>query len=206
MKKFVVGSMLCLLIFGGCKADSIVSSADSGIEPGARLVAQESNDNLHVGQSYPEVRKTVVKNPRQRRYCRPSTQVNFLLLNIENADTHEQIRAVIDNNLWLKHAADLDIPTEFPDYAEVMVTRDQGVFVVPSKLFEKFKAGAFEEDVSLQKLSNEEILERYFNEIGRSFVAKDIDSRSNRALIGNLLERDFLVFIDCESGELTVKP
>ena len=54
-------------------------------------------------------------------------------------------------------------------------------------------------------MSDEEILDKYFMEIGRSFIAKNTDDRTNRELIGNLLERNFDVFIDCESGALTVK-
>ncbi|MGM9992621.1 MAG: hypothetical protein ACI376_07245 [Candidatus Bruticola sp.] len=206
MKRIVLGALVCLLISGGCKADSKVGSAYLGAEPEVNSALQESNNNALISQSQSEVRKTVAKNPRQRRYGQRSTQVTFLLLTIKNADTHEQVRAIIDNNLWLEHAAELNIPTQFPDYAEYMAAHDQDAFVLPSRLFEKFKAGAFEEDSKLQILSDQDILDRYFHEIGRSFVAKELDARSNRALIGNLLERNFFVFIDCESGALTVKP
>ncbi|HBM96780.1 TPA: hypothetical protein DD394_04585, partial [bacterium UBP9_UBA11836] len=149
---------------------------------------------------------TVAKNPRQRRYRQASTQVTFLLLNIEDKATHEQAKVIVDNNIWLGAASQLGIPGEPASaYKEYMAAHDQEVFSVPSELFAKLKGGVFAENAELKALSDEEILSKYFVEIGRSFVAKNRDERTNRELIGNLLERNFDVFIDCESGSLTVK-
>jgi len=149
----------------------------------------------------------VAKNPRQRRYRQASTQVTFLLLNIENKENHERAKVIVDNNIWLGAAAQLSIPGEPASaYKEYMAAHDQEIFLVPSELFNKLKGGTFSENAELKKLDDEEILGKYFMELGRSFIAKNTNDRTNRDLIGNLLERNFDVFIDCESGALTVKP
>ncbi len=204
MKKILIGFIFGLVLLGGCNTHSSAQTEEGG---GAFSASGEPTaPSVVVDKQNSEVRQTVAKNPRQRRYRQMSTQVTFLLLNIENKDTHEQAKVIVDNNVWLGAASQLGIPAEPASaYKEYMAAHDQEVFPVSSELFTKLKSGSFVENAELKNLSDEEILDKYFMEIGRSFVAKNTDDRTNRELIGNLLERNFDVFVDCESGALTVK-
>ncbi len=204
MKKILIGFLFGLVLLGGCNTNS---SARTGEEvPSSASGKQVNSSSMTIDKQNSEVKQTVAKNPRQRRYRQASTQVTFLLLNIENKETHERAKVIVDNNIWLGAATQLGIPSEPASaYKEYMAAHDQEVFLVPSELFNKLKGGAFSDNAELKKLGDEEILDKYFTEIGRSFIAKNTDDRTNRDLIGNLLERNFDVFIDCESGALTVK-
>lgn len=205
MKKVLIGLLFGFVLLGGCYTHS--SAQTEGEEADFSASAKSAVPSVAIDKPSSEVKQTVAKNPRQRRYRQASTQVTFLLLNIEDEVTHEQVKVIVDNNTWLGAASQLGIPGEpISAYKEYMAAHDQEVFLVPSELFAKLKGGTFAENAQLQKLSDEEILAKYFTEIGRSFVAKNSDDRTNRELIGNLLERNFDVFTDCESGALTVKP
>ena len=203
MKKICIGFMFGLILLGGCNTHSSAQTEEKNVFPAS---GESATSSVTIDQQNSEVKHTVAKNPRQRRYRQASTQVTFLLLNIEDKATHEQAKVIVDNNIWLGAASQLGIPGEPASaYKEYMAAHDQEVFSVPSELFAKLKGGVFAENAELKALSDEEILSKYFVEIGRSFVAKNRDERTNRELIGNLLERNFDVFIDCESGSLTVK-
>lgn len=205
MKKILIGFLFGLVLLGGCNTDS---SARAGEEASFSASGKQVNSSsIAIDKQNSEVKQTVAKNPRQRRYRHASTQVTFLLLNIENKENHERAKVIVDNNIWLGAAAQLGIPGEPASaYKEYMAAHDQEIFLVPSELFNKLKGGTFSENAELKKLDDEEILGKYFMELGRSFIAKNTNDRTNRDLIGNLLERNFDVFIDCESGALTVKP
>lgn len=203
MKKICIGFMFGLILLGGCNTHSSAQTEEKNVFPAS---GESATSSVTIDKQNSEVKQTVAKNPRQRRYRQASTQVTFLLLNIEDKATHEQAKVIVDNNIWLGAASQLGIPGEPASaYKEYMAAHDQEVFSVPSELFAKLKGGVFAENAELKALSDEEILSKYFIEIGRSFVAKNRDERTNRELIGNLLERNFDVFIDCESGSLTVK-
>lgn len=203
MKKICIGFMFGLILLGGCNTHSSAQTEEKNVFPAS---GESATSSVTIDKQNSEVKQTVAKNPRQRRYRQASTQVTFLLLNIEDKATHEQAKVIVDNNIWLGAASQLGIPGEPASaYKEYMAAHDQEVFSVPSELFAKLKGGVFAENAELKALSDEEILSKYFVEIGRSFVAKNRDERTNRELIGNLLERNFDVFIDCESGSLTVK-
>lgn len=205
MKKICIGFMFGLILLGGCNTHSSAQTEEKNVFP-ASASGESATSSVTIDKQNSEVKQTVAKNPRQRRYRQASTQVTFLLLNIEDKATHEQAKVIVDNNIWLGAASQLGIPGEPASaYKEYMAAHDQEVFSVPSELFAKLKGGVFAENAELKALSDEEILSKYFIEIGRSFVAKNRDERTNRELIGNLLERNFDVFIDCESGSLTVK-
>ena len=197
--------MFGLILLGGCNTHSSAQTEEKNVFP-ASASGESATSSVTIDKQNSEVKQTVAKNPRQRRYRQASTQVTFLLLNIEDKATHEQAKVIVYNNIWLGAASQLGIPGEPASaYKEYMAAHDQEVFSVPSELFAKLKGGVFAENAELKALSDEEILSKYFVEIGRSFVAKNRDERTNRELIGNLLERNFDVFIDCESGSLTVK-
>lgn len=204
MKKVLIGFLFGLVLLGGCNTNS---SARTGEEVPSSASGKQVDSSIAIDKQNSEVKQTVAKNPRQRRYRQASTQVTFLLLNIEDKETHEQAKVIVDNNIWLGAAAQLGIPVNPASaYKEYMGAHDQEVFLVPSELFGKLKGGTFSENAELKKLDDEEILGKYFMELGRSFIVKNKNDRTNRDLIGNLLERNFDVFIDCESGALTVQP
>ena len=194
--------MFGLVLLGGCNTQSSARTEGEQVP----LSGTQDLSSVALDKQDSEVKQTVAKNPRQRRYRQASTQVTFLLLTIENKETQEQAKVIVDNNIWLRAASQLGIPEEPTAYKEYMAAHDQEVFAVPSELFTKLKGGIFAENAELKALDDEEILDKYFMEIGRSYVAKNHEDRANRELIGNLLERNFDVFIDCESGALTVKP
>lgn len=184
----------------GCKAGTEAGQAE---DTSGRNTISSSIDN-HNPESVREEGRKVAKSPRKKRYRSLSTEATFLLLKIENEADQSRTEIVIDNNDWLPLASKVGFPDQpVKAYAEYMLEHDSDFIKVPADVYQKLLTKAVPEgDPKLAGMSDEEVLSEYFNEDG---YVKDNSLRVNKPFLRSLLERDFLVQIDCESGLLTVK-
>lgn len=193
-RKFVILALLGCLCLGGCREGAAKNSQGDG-----------NRDNVQISNSKTEESKTVNKNHR-KRYRKMSTEAVFTLLKIKDQATGEESEIVIDNSVWMPYASKIGIALEpIEVYRQYMLEHEEEPFVFPSEIYERLKKYSVPQgDPSLADLTNDEILQKYFEDYDGSYVAKEAELRGNMPLIRTLLERDFLVTIDCESGMLTV--
>lgn len=150
-----------------------------------------------------------MKSLTSRRYKGFQTETIFLLLQVQDAQSGQRMEIMTTNNSWLSEVApQLGIPTEpVSAYREYMTAHDQEPFVVPSELYRELSSSkAPQVPASISKLSDEAIIEKYFEELERHYIPRREYLRPDPAVICSLLKRGFLVTIGCESGALTVYP
>ena len=191
-RELSVAILLLCLCLGGCKESATSNSGKS-----------QNTSNLQNSGS--EESKIVNKNHR-RRYGRMSTEAVFTLLKIKDQATGRDMEIVIDNSDWMPYAGKIGIALEpIETYRQYMLEHEAEPFIFPSELYKRLeKYQVAQGDPNLANLSNEEILQSYFEKFDGSYVAKEVGLRGNRPFIRTRLERDFFVTIDCESGMLTV--
>lgn len=194
MKKTVVGAALLLAVMSlsACRAGEAVKESE----------VQLMKPSVNIKEGVPDM----AKSPTKLRYRPFSTQVTFLLLTLQEEKSGDQYTAVIDNNEWLRLASQTGIPAEpLTAYVDYMLEHENEPFVVSEEVFAKLqKFAAPAPDTDWQKLTNQQLFKRYFTEMNRQYVLSDRELRGNKAFLRGLLERKLLVYIDCESGELTV--
>ncbi|MBQ7528582.1 hypothetical protein IJT10_01575 [bacterium] len=193
-RKLFIVTLLGFVCLGGCKE-------------GSASDPKENANNSKPQISSTKEAKVVNKNHR-KRYRKMSTEAVFTLLKIKNQSTGEEAEIVIDNSVWMPYASKIGIALEpIEAYRQYMLEHEDEPFVFPSETYERLqKYSVAQGDPNLANLTNEEILQKYFTEFEGSYVAKEVELRANRPFIRTLLERDFFVTIDCESGMLTVSP
>ena len=202
MFKLIFGFLLMRCLLLGCSDNSVKAEGEGNSNHGGRADSTYSQKQEAKLNSQSQSKK----NPRRSRYRgRMSTEIVFLLLNIEDAESHEKAVIIVDNSDWLAKAKEIGLPAvEGKAYTDYMAEHDLDSFVLSPELFKKFKAQAAPAaDSSLNALSNEQIMDKYFVELDQTHVAKDEALRGNKAFLRALLERNWTLCIDCESGCLT---
>ena len=142
-----------------------------------------------------------------RRYQPLGTEVNFLLLKVEEEGGAKRQVVLVDNNDWFLEAESLGIPTHSPQaYREYMAAHDGDYFSVPPALYAELEAKvAPPVPVKYSSLDDKELLEKYCQS-QRAFYTLAPQVGADWSLVRSLLERGFWVRLDCEAGILKIVP
>lgn len=149
----------------------------------------------------------VAKSLAQRRYTRPSTEVNFILVTIQKKSTGEQAVVVIDNTDWITYCAKMGIPVQpHEKYVEYMTEHGNEPFVMEDVAYDKLsRMAAAEPSAELRAMSREDIAKKYFREFERDYTLADSELCGDASFLRLLLEKGFIVKIGCESGVMFIR-
>lgn len=169
---------------------------------------KDGNSQVSGGSDNPAKVSTnqVAKRPTRARYSRPSSEQNFILVTVKNSASAEQSVIVIDNTDWISMASQIGFAAEpHEQYVEFMLGHENTPFEVDPATYAKLaKYAAPEPSAEMRSMSMSQLMDRYFSEFERDYILKDREMMRDASFLRLLLEKQAIVKVGCESGELTV--
>lgn len=145
-------------------------------------------------------------HPTQPRYGSPTSSGGYLLLTISDQASGNTETIIIHNQQWMEYAKAASVPTASHEaYVDYMITHEDSAFVVPPAIYAKLaNYQALEADPAIMAMTNEQILDKYFDRVKRSYILRDNSLRQNSAFLRALLEKKAIITENSYSGELKV--